>query len=159
MFQSLERSLLGVKLNVVVQADIKITACHRLHPATNRTVCTISVVHSQIKDPERVIEVLCEELELPEETVRKRVLHFGYIKRPHNGFVLTYYEIFIIMLAGPVLLLREVLCEELELPEETVRKRVEKYSAIERIKTNVEKEIGDRIRAYQLEGVKIDRLM
>ncbi len=73
--------------------------------ATNRTVCTISVVHSQIKDPERVIEVLCEELELPEETVRKRV---------------------------------------------------EKYSAIERIKTNVEKEVGDRIRAYQLEGVKID---
>lgn len=73
--------------------------------ATNRTVCTISVVHSQIKEPERVIEVLCQELELPEETVRKRV---------------------------------------------------EKYSSIERIKTNVEKEIGDRIRAYQLEGVKID---
>ena len=73
--------------------------------ATNRTVCTISVVHSQIKDPERVIEVLCKELELPEEMVRKRV---------------------------------------------------EKYSSIERIKTNVEKEVGDRIRAYQLEGVKID---
>lgn len=73
--------------------------------ATNRTVCTISVVHSQIKEPERVIEVLCRELELPEETVRKRV---------------------------------------------------EKYSSIERIKTNVEKEVGDRIRAYQLEGVKID---
>ncbi len=73
--------------------------------ATNRTVCTISVVHSQIKDPERVIEVLCKELELSEETVRKRV---------------------------------------------------EKYSSIERIKTNVEKETGDRIRAYQLEGVKID---
>jgi len=73
--------------------------------ATNRTVCTISVVHSQIKDPERVIEVLCKELEMSEETVRKRV---------------------------------------------------EKYSSIERIKTNVEKEIGDRIRGYQLEGVKID---
>ncbi len=73
--------------------------------ATNRTVCTISVVHSQIKEPERVIEVLCRELELPEETVRKRV---------------------------------------------------EKYSSIERIKTNVEKEVGDRLRAYQLEGVKID---
>lgn len=73
--------------------------------ATNRTVCTISVVHSQIKEPERIIEVLCQELELPEETVRKRV---------------------------------------------------EKYSSIERIKTNVEKEVGDRIRAYQLEGVKID---
>lgn len=73
--------------------------------ATNRTVCTISVVHSQVKEPERVIEVLCKELELSEETVRKRV---------------------------------------------------EKYSSIERIKTNVEKEVGDRIRAYQLEGVKID---
>lgn len=73
--------------------------------ATNRTVCTISVVHSQIKEPEKVIEVLSRELELDEETVRKRV---------------------------------------------------EKYSSIERIKTNVEKEIGDRIRAYQLEGVKID---
>ena len=73
--------------------------------ATNRTVCTISVVHSQVKDPERVIEVLCKELEMSEETVRKRV---------------------------------------------------EKRSSIERIKTNVEKEVGDRIRAYQLEGVKID---
>lgn len=73
--------------------------------ATNRTVCTISVVHSQIKDPERVIEVLCKELEMSEETVRKRV---------------------------------------------------EKRSSIERVKTNVEKEVGDRIRAYKLEGVKID---
>ncbi len=73
--------------------------------ATNRTVCTISVVHSQIKDPEQVIEVLCRELDLPEETVRKRV---------------------------------------------------EKRSSIERVKTNVEKETGDRIREYQLEGVKID---
>ncbi len=61
--------------------------------ATNRTVCTISVVHSQIKDPERVIEVLCKELELPEETVRKRV---------------------------------------------------EKRSSIERVQANVEKEVGDR---------------
>ena len=73
--------------------------------ATNRTVCTISVVHSQIQDPERVIEVLCKELELPEETVRKRV---------------------------------------------------EKRSSIERVQANVEKEVGDRIREYQLEGVKID---
>ena len=63
--------------------------------ATNRTVCTISVVHSQIKDPERVIEVLCKELELPEETVRKRV---------------------------------------------------EKRSSIERVQADVEKEVGDRIR-------------
>ena len=73
--------------------------------ATNRTVCTISVVHSQIKDPERVIEVLCKELEMSEETVRKRV---------------------------------------------------EKRSSIERVKTNVEKEVGDRIRSYQLDGVKVD---
>lgn len=73
--------------------------------ATNRTVCTISVIHSQIKEPERVIEVLCKELGLSEETVRKRV---------------------------------------------------EKRSSIERIKTNVEKEIGDKIRAYELAGVKVD---
>lgn len=73
--------------------------------ATNRTVCTISVVHSQVKDPGRVVVVLAKELGLPPETVQKRV---------------------------------------------------EKRSSIERIKTNVEKEIGDRIREYQLEGVKID---
>ncbi|MFT3985687.1 MAG: peptidoglycan glycosyltransferase, partial [Lachnospiraceae bacterium] len=73
--------------------------------ATNRTVCTISVIHNQIKDPERVIEVLSRELELSEETVRKRV---------------------------------------------------EKYSSIERVKTNVDKELGDQIRAYELEGVKVD---
>ena len=73
--------------------------------ADNRTVCTISVVHSQIEDPEKVIEVLSRELEISEETVRERV---------------------------------------------------EKYSSIERIKANVEKEIGDRIRAYELAGVKVD---
>ena len=73
--------------------------------ATNRTVCTISVVHSQIEEPEKVIEVLSRELEMSEETVRERV---------------------------------------------------EKYSSIERIKTNVEKEVGDRIRAYELAGVKVD---
>lgn len=73
--------------------------------AANRTVCTISVVHSQIKEPEQVIEVLCRELDMDEETVRKRV---------------------------------------------------EKRSSIERIKTNVDKEIGDAIRACNLAGVKID---
>lgn len=73
--------------------------------ATNRSVCTISVIHSQIKEPERVIEVLVKELELSEETVRKRV---------------------------------------------------EKVSSIERIKTNVPKETGDAIREYQLAGVKVD---
>lgn len=73
--------------------------------ATNRSVCTISVIHSQIEDSERVIEVLVKELGLSEETVRKRV---------------------------------------------------EKVSSIERIKTNVPKETGDAIREYQLAGVKVD---
>lgn len=73
--------------------------------ADNKSVCTISVIHSQIKDPERVINVLQKELELPEETVRKRV---------------------------------------------------EKISSIERIKTNVPKETGDAILAYDLAGVKVD---
>lgn len=73
--------------------------------ATNKTVCTISVIHSQIEDSEKVIRVLSEELELPEETVRKRV---------------------------------------------------EKVSSMEKVKTNVEKEIGDKIRNYKLAGVKVD---
>lgn len=73
--------------------------------ADNRTVCTISVIHSQIKEPEKVIGMLCKELGLEEETVRKRV---------------------------------------------------EKVSSIERIKKNVDKEIGDRIRNYGLAGVKVD---
>ena len=63
--------------------------------ADNRTVCTISVIHSQIKDPEAVTEMLCRELGLPRETVEKRV---------------------------------------------------EKVSSIERIKSNVDKEVGDAIR-------------
>ena len=50
----------------------------------------------------------------------------------------------------------EVLCKELDLSEAYVRKRVEKYSAIETIKTNVEKEIADAIRAYELDGVMVD---
>lgn len=73
--------------------------------ADNRTVCTISVIHNQITDPEYVIEVLSKELQLSEEKVRARV---------------------------------------------------EKYSAIERVKSNVDKQIGDRIREYGLDGVKID---
>ena len=73
--------------------------------ADNRTVCTVSVIHSQIEDPDRVIEVLCEELGLSREYVTKRV---------------------------------------------------EKYSSIERIKSNVDKSIGDRIREYDLDGVKVD---
>lgn len=73
--------------------------------ADNKTVCTISVIHSQIKEPEEVIAVLSKELALDEAQVRKRV---------------------------------------------------EKVSSIERVKTNVEKETGDAIRAYELDGVKID---
>ena len=73
--------------------------------ATNRTVCTISVIHSQVKEPEKVIEVLTKELEMDEKTVRKRV---------------------------------------------------EKVSSIERVKSNVDKETGDRVRNYRLEGVKVD---
>lgn len=73
--------------------------------ATNKPVCTISVIHSQITDPERVIEVLSNELGLSEERVRKRV---------------------------------------------------EKRSSMERIKSNVDKEIADRIREYDLDGVMVD---
>ena len=73
--------------------------------ADNRTVCTISVIHSQIREPEKVIEVLARELEMEEEEVRKRV---------------------------------------------------EKVSSIEKIRSNVEKETGDAIRAYGLAGVKVD---
>ena len=73
--------------------------------ATNKSVCTISVIHSQIKNAEAVIEVLSRELEMEEATVRKRV---------------------------------------------------EKVSSIERIKTNVDKAVGDRIREYDLAGVKVD---
>ena len=49
-----------------------------------------------------------------------------------------------------------MLCRELDLSEEYVRKHVEKYSARERIKSNVDKETGDRIRNYDLAGVKVD---
>jgi stage V sporulation protein D (sporulation-specific penicillin-binding protein) len=73
--------------------------------ATNKTVCTISVIHSQVKEPERVIKELSSILGLEEETVRKRV---------------------------------------------------EKVSSMERIKTNVEKEVGDKIRNLELDGVKVD---
>lgn len=73
--------------------------------ATNKTVCTISVIHSQIEDPDRVTEVLSSELGLDAAEVRKKV---------------------------------------------------EKVSSMEKIKTNVEKETGDRIRNYDLAGVKVD---
>ncbi|MCI9400111.1 MAG: peptidoglycan glycosyltransferase [Lachnospiraceae bacterium] len=73
--------------------------------ADNKTVCTISVIHSQIKDPEHVIAVLSQELALSEEYVRKRV---------------------------------------------------EKISSRERIKSNVDKDTGDKIRNLDLAGVKVD---
>ena len=73
--------------------------------ATNRTVCTISVIHSQIQEPETVIKKLSE-------------------------------------------------CLGME--EAKVRKRVEKVSSMERIKTNVDKATGDKIREMELDGVKVD---
>lgn len=73
--------------------------------ATNKSVCTISVIHNQMEEPEKVIEMLVRELGISEETARKRV---------------------------------------------------EKVSSIERVKTNVAKETGDAIRAYGLSGVKVD---
>lgn len=73
--------------------------------ATNKSVCTISVIHNQIEEPEKVIAMLIKELGISEETARKRV---------------------------------------------------EKVSSIERVKTNVLKETGDAIRAYGLSGVKVD---
>lgn len=49
--------------------------------AANKTVCTISVIHNQIKDPEKVIAMLVKELGLDEEKVRKRVEKVSSIER------------------------------------------------------------------------------
>ena len=73
--------------------------------ASNKTVCTVSVIHSQIKEPEKIISLLSQKLEISEDTIRKKV---------------------------------------------------EKVSSIERIKTNVEKMTGDEIRKAGLSGVKVD---
>ena len=73
--------------------------------ADNKAVCTISVIHSQIKEPEKIVKMLHKEL----------------------GISL-----------------------------EEAQKRVKKVSAIERVKTNVDKKTGDKIRSYGLEGVKVD---
>lgn len=73
--------------------------------ASNKTVCTVSVIHSQIKEPEKIISLLSQKLELSEESIRKKV---------------------------------------------------EKVSSIERIKTNVDKAVGDEIRKTGLSGVKVD---
>lgn len=71
----------------------------------NKTVCTVSVVHSQIKEPEKVIEAL------------------------HN---------------------------ELNIPEDELMEKITKVSLREKIKSNVDKEVGDRLRAYDLDGIKVD---
>lgn len=73
--------------------------------AGNVSVSTISVIHSQVKEPEKVIAVLSRELGIEENEIRKKV---------------------------------------------------EKKSSREKIKSNVEKEISDRIRAYKLAGVTVD---
>lgn len=73
--------------------------------AGNRSVSTISVIHSQIKEPEKIISLLSKELNLSEETVRKKV---------------------------------------------------EKVSSREKVKSNVDKETSDRIRNYKLAGVTVD---
>lgn len=73
--------------------------------ADNKTVCTVSVIHNQITEPEKVIAMLVKELGISETEARKRV---------------------------------------------------EKYSSMERVKSNVDKSIGDRIREYDLTGVKVD---
>ena len=73
--------------------------------ADNVTVCSVSVIHNQIKDKEAVISLLTEKLGLSDEYVRKRV---------------------------------------------------EKVTSIEKIKNNVDKSIGDEIRSYNLEGIKVD---
>ena len=83
----------------------KILDCNGEVLADNKAVCTISVIHSQITEPEKVIAMLVKELGISEEIARKRV--------------------------------------------ETV-------SSIERIETNVEKSVGDKIRSYGLDGVKVD---
>ena len=83
----------------------KILDCNGKVLADNKTVCTISVIHSQIKEPEKVIDVLTEELGLERNQVKKRV---------------------------------------------------EKNSSLARIKTNVDKQTGDKIREYDLTGVKVD---
>lgn len=73
--------------------------------ASNKTVCTVSVIHSQIREPEKITALLTQKLEMSEEAVRKKV---------------------------------------------------EKVSSIERMRTNVEKKVGDEIRKAGLSGVKVD---
>lgn len=95
--QERERSIKAARGKIIERNGIVL--------AENESVCTISVVHNQIEDPENVIRILSKELEMEEEKVRKRI---------------------------------------------------EKISSIERVKSNVSKEVGERILAYGLEGVKVD---
>lgn len=92
-----ERTIKAARGNIVDANGVVI--------ATNRTVCTISVIHNQIKKPDEVVAVLSKELGIEEEEVRKKV---------------------------------------------------KKYSSREIIKTNVDKAMGDLIRTYHLQGVKVD---
>ena len=73
--------------------------------AANKTVCTISVIHSQVTEPEKVARILAEELEMDESKIAEKI---------------------------------------------------QKVTSMEKIRTNVEKETGDRIRDYDLDGVKVD---
>lgn len=95
--QQRERSIKAARGNILDRNGVVL--------ASNKSVCTISVIHNQIKDPEAVIAMLVEELGISEEKVRKRV---------------------------------------------------EKYSSIERIASNVDKETGNRILSYGYPGVKVD---
>lgn len=71
----------------------------------NQSVCTISVIHNQITDYEKVIDVLTKELQMDETMIRKKV---------------------------------------------------EKVSSIEKIRSKVSREVGERIQAYELDGVVVD---
>lgn len=102
----------GVQAKELHERERKIKAergeikdCHGNVLAANRSVSTISVIHSQMKEPERVIALLSKELMLDEKEVRKKV---------------------------------------------------EKVSLREKIKSNVDKETSDRIRNYKLAGVTVD---
>ena len=74
---------------------------------------------------------------------------------PRTGRYVQFPSYSLSQLKEPEEVIR-VLSKELEMEEETVRKRVEKVSSIERVKSNVDKEVGDRIRGYGLAGVKVD---
>ena len=95
--QERERAIKAARGNIIDRNGVVLAA--------NESVCTILVIHNQIKEPEQVVKVLCEELQIEEEKVRARV---------------------------------------------------EKISSIEKIKSNVPKEVGEKILSYELDGVKVD---